>query len=45
MTRFLKPLSGYLGVLVSFSKNFFSQKSCQIVSTMSGFADGKIRKP
>ena len=40
-----KTLSSYLVVLVSFSKKFFSQKSFQIVSTISGFADGKIRKP
>ena len=41
----LKTLSSYLGVLVSFSKKNFSQKSFQIVSTISGFVDGKIRKP
>ena len=28
-----------------FFKNFFSQKTFQIVSTISGFADEKIRQP
>ena len=42
---FFKTLNFYFRVLVSFSKNFFSQKSFQIVSTISGFADEKIRQP
>ena len=40
--QFFKTLNFYFRVLVSFSKNFFSQKSFQIVSTISGFADEKI---
>ena len=43
--RFAQTLNFYFRVLVSFSKNFFSQKSFQIVGTITGFADGKIRQP
>ena len=39
---FAQGLNFYFRVLVSFSKKFFSQKSFQIVSTISGFADEKI---
>ena len=42
---FAQALNFYFRVLVSLSKKFFSQKSLQIVSTVSGFADGKIRQP
>ena len=42
---FFKTLNFYFRVLVSFSKKFFSQKSFQIVSTISGFTAEKIRQP
>ena len=42
---FGQALNFYFRVLVSFSKKIFSQKSFQIVSTISGFADRKIRQP
>ena len=43
--QFFKTLNFYFRVLVSFSKKIFSQKSFQIVITIRGFADGKIRQP
>ena len=42
---FAQALNFYFRVLVSFSKKIFSQNSFQIVSTINGFADGKIQKP
>ena len=42
---FAQALNFYFRVLVSFSKKNFSQKSFQKVSTISGFADDKMRQP
>ena len=42
---FAQALNFYFRVLVSFSKKIFSQKSFQIVSTISGFTAEKIRQP
>ena len=38
-------LNFYLRVLVSFSKNFFSEKSFLMVSSISGLMSLKIRQP
>ena len=42
---FLKTLSSYLRVFVSFSKNFFNEKSFQMFSSISGLMSLEIRQP
>ena len=40
-----QALNFYLRVLVSFSKNFFSEKSFLMVSSISGLMSLKIQQP
>ena len=42
---FLKTLSSYLRVLVSFSRKFFSKESFQMVSSISGLLSLEIWQP
>ena len=42
---FAQALNFYFRVLVSFSKNFFSEKSLLMVSSISGLMSLKIRQP